>query len=98
MESLSPSDATACSPSSNTPETDALWEAWEDEKLPNGQFRYGPKDLADHARDLERRLNAIYETTRSAICILDGNEDVIDWRDRNQPELLRKLCEHLEAR
>lgn len=37
-----------------TPETDALWEAWADEKFPNGQFRYRPKDLADHARRLER--------------------------------------------
>lgn len=32
-----------------------------------------------------------------AIDILDGNADPIDWRDRSQPELLRKLCEHLEA-
>ena len=52
---------------------------------------------ADFARELERRLNDLYETTLTAICILDGNEEVIDWRDRNHPELLRKLCEHLEA-
>lgn len=32
-----------------------------------------------------------------AIGILDGNVDRIDWRDSTQPELLRKLCEHLEA-
>ena len=32
-----------------------------------------------------------------AIDILDGNADPIDWRDKTQPELLRKLCEHLEA-
>jgi hypothetical protein len=42
-----------------TPETDALWEAWADEKLPNGQFRYGPKDLADHARKLERERDEL---------------------------------------
>lgn len=32
----------------------------------------------------------------TAIEILDGNSEPIDWRDGNQPELLRKLCEHLE--
>jgi hypothetical protein len=32
-----------------------------------------------------------------AINILDGNDDPIDWRDQQHPELLRKLCEHLEA-
>jgi hypothetical protein len=31
-----------------------------------------------------------------AINILDGNEEPVDWRDRANPELLRKLCEHLE--
>jgi len=32
-----------------------------------------------------------------AIDILDGNSELIDWRDKSHPELLRKLCEHLEA-
>jgi len=32
-----------------------------------------------------------------AINILDGNADRIDWTDKKNPELLRKLCEHLEA-
>lgn len=40
-----------------TPETDALWSAWASETLPNGQFRYGPQDLADLARKLERELD-----------------------------------------
>ena len=31
-----------------------------------------------------------------AIDILDGNKEPIDWRDKKHPELLRKLCEHLE--
>jgi len=55
-----------------TPETDALWAAWADEKLPTGQFRYGPADLADHARRLERERNDYAETLRqiasSAVC------------------------------
>lgn len=33
----------------------------------------------------------------NAIDILDGNKEPIDWRDETQPEILRKLCEHLEA-
>lgn len=37
-----------------TPRTDALWKAWADERTPDGKFRYGPHDLADFARQLER--------------------------------------------
>ena len=78
--------------SSDTPETDDL----ADEIYARG-IRVSEIRMLQHARELEKRLNALYETTVTAICILDGNADVIDWRDRNQPELLRKLCEHLEA-
>lgn len=39
-----------------TPRTDALWLAWAEERLPNGQFRYGPHDLIALARELEREL------------------------------------------
>lgn len=44
-----------------TPETDAMWEKWSDDRLPNGQFRYGPLDLADHARRLERQRDELLE-------------------------------------
>jgi hypothetical protein len=48
------------------------------------------EELLTHGAGLEaQRSRAIY--------ILDGNSDPIDWKDRTQPELLRKLCEHLEA-
>lgn len=32
-----------------------------------------------------------------AIGILDGEKPLIDWRDPHEPELLRKLCEQIEA-
>ena len=44
-----------------TPETEAMWNAWADERLPNGQFRYGPADLAEHARNLERQRDEARE-------------------------------------
>lgn len=39
----------------------------------------------------------LWKNVEQAIGILDGNEPVIDWRAKNNSELLRKLCEHLEA-
>ena len=39
----------------------------------------------------------LLDEMRDAIDILDGNMEPIDWRDGKQPELLRKLCEHLEV-
>jgi hypothetical protein len=47
--------------------------------------------------DMERDNAALCQQILDAINILDGNDDPIDWRDGSQPELLRKLCEHLEA-
>jgi hypothetical protein len=38
-----------------------MWEKWSDDRLPNGQFRYGPFDLADHARRLERQRDELLE-------------------------------------
>lgn len=40
---------------------------------------------------------ALQEASSLAINILDGNADPIDWRTGGHCELLRKLCEHLEA-
>ena len=47
--------------------------------------------------DLERENAELRQEILDAINILDGNDEPIDWRDGSQPELLRKLCEHLEA-
>lgn len=44
-----------------------------------------------------RRIETLETTEALAIDILDGNAAPIDWRDDEQPELLRKLCEHLES-
>ena len=44
----------------------------------------------------ERSVDVPLEENLIAIYILDGGLKPIDWRDRSQPELLRKLCEHLE--
>ena len=83
---------TPCSPSSDTPETDDL----ANEIYARG-IRVSEIKMLQHARELERRLNALYEANVMAICILDGNAEVIDWRNKEESELLRKLCEHLEA-
>ena len=60
---------------SETPRTDALWDAWASEKLPSGQFRYGPADLADLARGLERELTAEREhhaeTRKDYLCLAE---------------------------
>lgn len=37
------------------------------------------------------------EDVDKAIDMLDGNTPSINWRNKRNPELLRKLCEHLEA-
>ena len=47
--------------------------------------------------DLECDNAALRQQILDAINILDGNDDPIEWRDYSHPELLRKLCEHLEA-
>ena len=47
--------------------------------------------------DLERDNDVLCQQIRDAINILDGKAEPINWRDRSQPELLRKLCEHLDA-
>ena len=68
-----------------------------------GQSTNFPKDHACSSPEVKQAFNQLTETVASyrqetlqAINILDGNEDPIDWRDPSQPELLRKLCEHLE--
>jgi chromosome segregation ATPase len=59
---------------------------------------------ANEANDLRQQRDrlAAYrdefeEVVEIAIDILAGNHPVIDWRDAGQSELLRKLCQHLEA-
>lgn len=49
-----------------------------------------PENIKDYIDDLEDQI-------WDAIDILDGNKEPIDWRDKRHPELLRKLCEHLES-
>jgi hypothetical protein len=68
-----------------TPETDALWGAYYDDMLPNGQFRYGPRDLKNHACDLEserdearERLTGIEIVMRAE---LGGHPDSELWGD-----------------
>jgi ribonuclease HI len=43
-------------------------------------------------------LNRLQDQVEFAIDILDGNADPIDWYSGNHPELIRKLCEHLDAK
>jgi hypothetical protein len=64
-----------------TPETDAMWEKWPNDRLPNGRFRYGPLDLADFARRLERQrdelLEALYAIEERFV---DGCDTYDDWQ------------------
>jgi hypothetical protein len=53
--------------------------------------------LLDECAKLGRENARLCEYILHAIDILDGNAKPIDWRDKTHPELLRKLCEHLEA-
>jgi hypothetical protein len=50
----------------DTPRTDALWKAWADDRTPDGKFRYGPHDLAEFARQLERELEQERQDRRQA--------------------------------
>ena len=54
----------------------------------------GPESFLAEWKELPP--NASADQIALAIDILDGNAFPIDWTDRSQPELLRKLCEHLE--
>lgn len=47
------------------------------------------------AQVIEKEMEELLEQIRDAIGILDGNQPPIKWREGG-PELLRKLCEHLE--
>lgn len=50
----------------------------------------------DYINFLNQDIKELENTIQDAIDILDGEKEPIDFRDKNQPELLRKLCEHLE--
>jgi hypothetical protein len=53
----------------------------------------GEKEMSEMS-EYEKHLEA---TIKMSVDILDGNAEPIDWRDTQYPELLRKLCEHLEV-
>jgi hypothetical protein len=38
-----------------------MWDKWADDRLPNGQFKYGPVDLANHARRLEQQRDELMD-------------------------------------
>ncbi len=64
----------------DTPRTDALWKAWADDRTPDGKFRYGPHDLAEFARQLERELAAERALAdRLAETFADVMEEFKDW-------------------
>ena len=44
-----------------TPETDKIWNEWAEDRHPNGVFKYGTVDIADHARRLERQRDEARE-------------------------------------
>ena len=71
-----------------TPETEKMWDAWADERLPNGQFRYGPADLADHARRLERQRD---DAREMYFGLLEDHEATVMQRDA-YAETLREIA------
>jgi hypothetical protein len=54
-------------------------------------------DLRKQNAEQELLITELEGEVARAIDILDGNAEGVDWRDKKQPELLRKLCEHLEV-
>jgi len=81
-----------------TPETDALWAAWADEKLPSGQFRYGPADIADLARRLERERDDARKELKQIDSLFFGGfledtaKDGLAWRLFDEVMAMRKEC------
>jgi len=55
------------------------------------------KKLREQLAAVKKILEMEVEISTKAICIMDGNAPRIDYADQAQPELLRKLCEHLLA-
>ena len=53
-------------------------------------------ELTQERDQLKLSLDKEVESSTLAIEILDGHALPIDYSDQSQPELLRKLCEHLE--
>lgn len=76
-------------------------DEWREEADKMIAFAHGATRDAGQAmkeRDEARAdVDQLFETTSKAIQIIDGIIDRIDWTDQTQPELLRKLCEHLLA-
>ncbi len=101
-------------PASDTPETDAVrFSRGRGVWIVNAEFMREMERQRDKANqtivlilqasgESVKRWKEEYDELemliQRAIDILDGNEDVIDWHDKDEPELLRKLCEHLEAK
>lgn len=67
------------------------------EQIMNPNFGKNEREwwAARRIAELERENAKLREVLAKATEILDGIADFIDHRDPNQPELLRKLCEHL---
>jgi hypothetical protein len=80
-----------------TPETDAMWEKWSDDRLPNGQFRYGPLDLAIHARRLERQRDEAQEHAANAEASLKMAINSANARQSETEHAMRQRDGLLEA-
>jgi len=74
----------------NTPRTDAIAHLGLDAETLAAR-------VIALSRELERENAKLCEQIADAIDMLDGNAGLINWRDPAQPELLRKLCECLDA-
>ena len=61
-----------------------------------GNYEIIGKNSVPYLSALEARVKELEAENTLAINILDGNADPINWR-AGGTELLRKLCEHLEA-
>jgi uncharacterized protein (DUF3084 family) len=65
-----------------TPETDVLWDRYQNEMTQGGQFAVGPRELYDHARRMERerddlltRLTAIEHRMPEELARLEHQRD-----------------------
>lgn len=75
LRGLCPSDATNCSPSSLTPETDEAWKAVSrtpdgmyDSRVPISSFAYA---MSRHSKKMELERNAAYAKIRDCVTRLD---------------------------
>lgn len=76
---------------------------WDNPKYHSSSVDNKIATWADHCQSMEYDIDmlktangALSQQILDAINILDGNNDPIDTNDDSQPELLLKLCAHLE--